>query len=536
MPIAPEYLHMVFPNETFYALLYGRASRDPKKRGDSVEDQLDEGRGLCDRFGWPVVEEFKDIGISATRHGREARDDFEDLLVAIEEGAGRIVVAYEASRYYRDLEAYVRLRNACCNSGVLLCYNNTVYDLSKPADRRATAQDAIAAEEEGEGIRNRNLRTARLTAEAGKPHGRLQYGFSRDYEVVNGRLRCARQYENPVGGPYVLKSFQHIDSSGNVTSLVKWLRSKKSAQRPDGAEWNRDLVRRMLLNRAYVGERYHKGAWVKATWAPIKGLDTPEGRAMFNRVVAKMMDPARRTQRDTEVAHLLSHNALCGECGDDALLVANKDVRGRSSIRCETNYDTTIREELIDAFVEEGVIAWFGEKHLARQALVGKKEDVSERMAAAQRLINGYEEQLMEARQLANSFDKETGRPKLSALSLASIEQSLLPQLEVQRKKLRDLTGVPPLVLDLLNAKDPEVAWNGRPATADEPGTPGLSLEQKRDVVRMVVTVRLYKARSRGVRRVEPGRITLSFLGTPGFRARPLRVRGPGRASGRGSG
>jgi hypothetical protein len=32
MPLAPEYLHLVFPNTQFEALLYGRASRDPKSR------------------------------------------------------------------------------------------------------------------------------------------------------------------------------------------------------------------------------------------------------------------------------------------------------------------------------------------------------------------------------------------------------------------------------------------------------------------------------------------------------------------------
>jgi hypothetical protein len=42
-------------------------------------------------------------------------------------------------------------------------------------------------------------------------------------------------------------------------------------------------------------------------------------------------------------------------------------------------------------------------------------------------------------------------------------------------------------------------------------------LEQKREVIREVVTVRLYKASRLGMRELEPGRITLSFVGEPGF-------------------
>ena len=58
MPFAPEYLHLVFPNTEFEALLYGRASRDPKKQGTSVEDQLANGRTLCRDNNWPIVDEF----------------------------------------------------------------------------------------------------------------------------------------------------------------------------------------------------------------------------------------------------------------------------------------------------------------------------------------------------------------------------------------------------------------------------------------------------------------------------------------------
>ena len=64
MPIAPEYLHLVHPGVEFTALLYGRASRDPRKKGRSVDDQLDTGKGMCDTYGWPIAETFKDIDLS----------------------------------------------------------------------------------------------------------------------------------------------------------------------------------------------------------------------------------------------------------------------------------------------------------------------------------------------------------------------------------------------------------------------------------------------------------------------------------------
>ncbi|MFF6780594.1 recombinase family protein [Streptomyces sp. NPDC012510] len=529
MPYAPEYLHLVFAGVTFEALLYGRNSDDAVGSGDSVEAQLATGRTLCHDYNWAIAREFKDTDTSASRHGKKARTEFEALLATITEGTARpgvrrIVVAYNASRYYRDLEAYVRLRNACLAANVLLCYNGQVYDLSRRDDRKATAMHAVDAEDEAEGLRDQNLRTAGRQAQAGMPHGKSIYGYTRTYQTVNGRKRCTGQSEDG-RGTYVYQALQRFDSGHNLRALVRWLKSEPEAARPDGKAWTEQYVRMMLLNRAYLGERLHRDSYIKAVWDPIKRLDTPEGRAMFNRVTAKLTDPGRRTQRGTEVKHLLSYLGLCGECGDHAVLrYLAPSGRRKTTLVCKEKFDTSIVETTLDAYVEEALLTWFSDKESARAALVPADDKVKEMAAATQRLINAYEEQLDEAQRLAQEFDDEAGRFKLSPASLASMESRLEPKLEAARKKLQSFTGVSPLLLRMLEARDPEVVWSGRPATEDEPAVPGLTIEQKREVIRKVVTVRLYKAQGSGRRSLGDGRVRLSFFGEPGFRDRPLRV------------
>jgi len=85
---------------------------------------------------------------------------------------------------------------------------------------------------------------------------------------------------------------------------------------------------------------------------------------------------------------------------------------------------------------------------------------------------------------------------------------------------------VSPLLLRMLEARDPDVEWNGLPATEDEGAVPGLPLEQKREIIRSVVTVRLFRATRRGSTKPDLSRIRLSFVGEPGFRERPLRAPG----------
>jgi hypothetical protein len=532
MPFAPEYLHMVFPDVRFEAFLYGRNSDDPHKQGGSVEDQLINGRDLCHSYNWHIADEFKDTDISASRHTKKTRRDFEALLHAITNqpapaGVRRIVVAYEASRYYRNLETYVRLRNACLTANVLLCYNGQVYDLSRRDDLKTTAMHAVDAEDEAEGIRARNLRTATLQAEEGLPHGKLPFGYLREYAVVGGRKRCTRQYEHPEQGKLIVEALKRVDSGHSLQSIVRWLNTTPQAARPKDKKWTGITVRRMLLNRRYLGERLHLGDYRQGTWEPLKGLDTAEGRAMFNRVTAKLNEPGRRTQRGTEVAHLLSFIALCGVCGDHALLATwprQTSKGGGVVLGCREARNVGIREDVADAYVEEAVVSWFTRKDVARAALLPDRQDEAAKAEAAQRMINGYEEQLQDARRLAATFDEATGRPKLSAGALADMEQAIGPRLEAERKKLVAPTGLSPLLLRLLTADDPQVVWNGREADGNQPGVGGLSLEQKREVIRSVVTVRLNRASRMGVRELEPGRIALSFVGTPGFRDRPLRA------------
>lgn len=532
----PEYLHLVFPGVTFEADLYGRNSDDAGGGGSSVEDQLANGRTLCRDNNWRIRREYNDTDISASRHGKKVRNDFEALLRTIIEDAPspnvrRVVVAFEASRYYRDLEAYVRLRKACMTTNTLLCYDGQVYDLSRRDDRKATAQHAIDAEDEADAIQVRNLRTMRRTAKDGMPHGKAIYGYTRTYEMVNGRRRCTGQTEEPVQGSYVLQLLQRADVGHSLKALERWIASEPQAARHDGKPWTVLAIRRLLLNRAYLGERLHKGEYVPATWTPLKGLDTPQGRAMFNRVTARITDPARNLQRGTQPVHLLSYLALCGECGDHALLQWLSPGKRRSpSLYCGEKRDTSIAEMLIDAYVEEAVLNWFSSKGKARAALVPADNEVKEKASATQKLINAYEEQLAEAREMAETFDEKAGRFRMSAASLARLESRLEPKLDAARKKLQGFAGVPPVILRLLESKDPDLVWSGAPAAEGRMAVPGLTVEQKREVIRKVVTVRLYKATVSGRRPLEDGRIGLAFFGESGFRDRPLRVRGSAHA------
>jgi len=499
MPIAPEYLHLVHPGVEFTALLYGRASRDPRKKGRSVDDQLDTGKGMCDTYGWPIAETFKDIDRSASRHARRKRDDFEALIDAIEAGRGRIVVAFEASRYYRDIEAYIRLRNACMSANVLLCYNGQIYDLSKREDRKATAQDAIAAEDEAEGIRDRNLRTTRATAKKGTPHGRVLYGYARRYDPTTGDL--IEQYEHPERGPIVREIFERIAAGETEYSIVQDLRSR--GERLPGVEWRLYHLPTLLRNPGYAGQRVFQGEVLrKAEWPAIVPQE------LFDQVQQIVKDPGRRTTKDWSVKYLLSGIARCGACDSGPHLRVVKARGGHRAYQCSEGYHTLMRTELLEAYVEEALLGWLR----TRAADAFRTDEQQARAAKARLRLQVLEEQLAEAREKAATMGEESGEPLLSVESLIALESALQPQIRKARAAT-EVVHAPPVVKGLIDADDVEDRWES------------LSLEQQRSVVRSCVNVQLHRARARGVRSIEPGRVQLAFAGEEGFRAQLRHAR-----------
>lgn len=126
-----------------------------------------------------------------------------------------------------------------------------------------------------------------------------------------------------------------------------------------------------------------------------------------------------------------------------------------------------------------------------------------------------------EAREKAETFDEETGEPKLSLDSFARQEAKLLPLIK-KAKQETEVVEAPPLVRGLIGAEDVDDRWEA------------LAVEQQRTVVRACVNVRLNRARARGVRSIEPGRITLVFAGEEGFRAQQRHVRVSAHAKGQG--
>jgi site-specific DNA recombinase len=458
------------------AVIYTRVSSDPNDRGRSVTEQETECRAVCARNGWGVVAVFSDNDRSASRYATKQRPEHRKLIRYIESGEADVLVTWEASRAQRDLRAYADLRDLCEERGVLLSYSGRTYDMSESDDRFSTGLDALLAERESDQTRKRVLRAVRANAEKGRPHGKLLFGYRRKYDPVTRELIA--QVPDDGGTAEVVREAARRVLAGETPYSVAQDFNRRGIKPPRGADrgWDLTQVKRLCVNPGYVGKRTHQGRVIgDATWPPL--LDEATHLAL----VAKLGDPARRSQRDSAVKHLLSGIAVCGVCGGRMRVQKN---RGFLAYICVDGFHVSRREEDTDEWVTDVVLAVLERPDLA-DALTDTHDDETAAALAEAR----------EKRARLEGFYDAAAAGDLTPQALARIEARLLPEIEAADQRARAAV-TSPLVADTAGP-DARARWMK------------LSLPQKREIISTLVTVRILPT-VRGARYFRPESVEVS--------------------------
>jgi site-specific DNA recombinase len=77
-------------------------SRDSEARGLGIGRQRKDGEALASRLGWPIVQEYSDNDLSASKYSRKPRPGYLRMLQGLQEGAINAVVVYDQDRLVRQ--------------------------------------------------------------------------------------------------------------------------------------------------------------------------------------------------------------------------------------------------------------------------------------------------------------------------------------------------------------------------------------------------------------------------------------------------
>jgi DNA invertase Pin-like site-specific DNA recombinase len=456
------------------AVIYTRVSSDPHDTGRSVESQEEECRAYIARQGWTLVRVFEDNDRSASRHARKPRPSYLRLKDFLTAGGADVLVMWEGSRAQRDLRDFLALRDLCAERGVGYSYSGRLYDMNRTDDRFSTGLDALLAEREADVTRDRVLRGMRSSMAKGRPHGKLLYGYRREYANNGEYLRQVPHREQAA----VVKEAARRVADGESCYAVAQDFNRRGISAPRGGQWDLTQIRRIVTNPGYVGQRVHQGKVVgKADWPAILDDKT------FGVCLARMNDPRRKTVRDTTVKHLLTGAGTCDVCGAYLRVLKN---RGIPSYICDKNFCIAVAVWKLDKFITDLVVARLSRRD-ALELLTADADD-RDAIAAAR-----------EADELQNTLDEwyEAARKKkISPQGLAKIEAGLLEDIAAARARAQAVAVEP--VLRSMIRPDLADVWEDFPIAA------------RREVVSILLEIKVCRV-GKGKRIFDPKRVALRW-------------------------
>lgn len=443
------------------AAIYGRVSRIVNGKGErSPEQQEAEARDICQAEGWTVGTVYLDPHRSASRFATRAREKFNALVADLATGRYGVLVLWESSRGSRELEEWARLLNTCREHDVHIhvVSHGRTYDMTNGRDWRTLAEDGVDSQYESEKTSVRIRRDMEASARAGRPHGRIKYGYTRRYHPITKEL--VGQEIDPETSPVVRRIVADIVAGVPVSTLTKAL-NDEGVPSPTGKRWARDVVRRIAMSETYIAKRRYNGELLDGDW--------PEIIAESDYWAAQriLTDPKRKTTRPGRAKYLLSYVARA-ECG--AFLCA---AAGTAYYQCSADTCVYVKREWLDAYVTQIILGVLS-RPTEYQALA--QADDSAVVAAR------GESDALRAR--LDEFYESASRGDLSPGALAKVEARLLPQIEAADKRAVQ-AATPPVLRALLDDPDTDLEdrWEAMPMSA------------RREVVALLAEVTVGKAK-----------------------------------------
>ncbi len=149
------------------AVIYARVSTTQQ----NVDNQLLELRQTAKRFGWSVVSELIDDGISGAK-GRSDRPAFDRLFQMVQRKECDVVMAWDVSRLGRSIQDLVSFMNEVQAAGVDLFIHQQAINTATAAGRMVFGIFSALASYERELIRERVMLGLARVKKEGKRLGR----------------------------------------------------------------------------------------------------------------------------------------------------------------------------------------------------------------------------------------------------------------------------------------------------------------------------------------------------------------------------
>ncbi|MDF2978847.1 MAG: recombinase, partial [Actinomycetospora sp.] len=367
---------------------YLRVSVDRSGRARSVDEQHADNARAAESHGWALGEPYTDNSVSASRYSRKPRGGFAELMADLDADrfGASVLILWESSRGSRKVSEWAALIEACERRDVSIhvTKDGQTYDPAKGRDVRSLIDDANDAQYESSKVSDRTKRSNAVNAAAGRPHGRVAFGFQRRYDPRTKTL--VAQEPHPQEAPVVRELFARIAGGHSLKSIARDFEARGVRTR-SGVPFSAANLRSLAVRDAYAGRRVHdpgrangttrspNAQTVTGTWESL----VSEGD--FLAVQRILSDPSRRTNRPGRGVHLLSMIALCAACGGPLSAAFRADRGKRRQYQCHTGGHVRVDADDLDGVATEAMLGYLSRADV-HEALTASEDEHGDEIEA----------------------------------------------------------------------------------------------------------------------------------------------------------
>jgi site-specific DNA recombinase len=308
------------------AAFYARYSTE-RQSETSITDQLRVCSDYAQRYGWEVVREFIDEGISGAAFGnRPGAQALEQFALA---GGCNVIVAVDLTRLSRNLGELTQFLERMHFRKVRVLGAQDGYDSLSRSARMQAGLSGIMSEEFRAMIADRTRSALTIRAETGQTTGGRTYGYRDDEAAIVREI-----FERSAAGDTMKEIASDLNRRGIPSPGANWRRDKRTRN----GRWLVSAIHSMLRNERYAGRLvWNRSQWIKEPGTgKRRRVKRPEDEWVIQEVPALIdgdtwAEVQRRFRQNTGrggvCRYLLSGLLECEICGSKLIVAGGSQRR-----------------------------------------------------------------------------------------------------------------------------------------------------------------------------------------------------------------
>ena len=270
--------------------------------GHSIDEQIDRTRKYCEAMGWTIYRVYTDAGQSGASTNRPA---LQQMIRDIQSGRLDKVLVYKLDRLSRSQKDTLYLiEDVFMENHVDFVSMSESFDTSSAFGRAMIGILSVFAQLERETIKERMTMGKEARAKDGDFSG-ARY-IPTGYDYVDGML-----VPNEFEAMQIRQIYDRIQGGEPLNKIANDMNA--AGLRPRTGKWSHQFIRRLVLQRTYIGEISYGGKWYPGKHQGIVTLEQFE--QVKNVLDSRSEQYLQYNRRAGKANTLLGGLLVCKWCG-----------------------------------------------------------------------------------------------------------------------------------------------------------------------------------------------------------------------------